>query len=229
MRLLLALSGIGVTALVYALSRVVGKRYPSPLTSPVFFSTPLVIAVVLLSGMHLSDYRPAKDIIVSLLGPATVALAVPLYKNRQMLLGNLLSASLGLALGSLSTLVIAVLVARLFDLPQVIRASASIKSVTAPVAIELAPMVNGDSTLAAAFVIATGIIGAMLGPWLMDKTGIRAPLARGLALGTISHGQGTAQAVIEGEVQGAAAGIAMVLAAILASFVAPILVPILVR
>ena len=229
MRLLLALSGIGVTALVYALSRVVGKRYPSPLTSPVFFSTPLVIAVVLLSGMHLSDYRPAKDIIVSLLGPATVALAVPLYKNRQTLLGNLLSASLGLALGSLSTLVIAALVARLFDLPQVIRASVSIKSVTAPVAIELAPMVNGDSTLAAAFVIATGIIGAMLGPWLMDTAGIRAPLARGLALGTISHGQGTAQAVIEGEVQGAAAGVAMVLAAILASFVAPILVPILLR
>jgi len=229
MRLLLTLSGIGVTALVYALSRVVGKRYPSPLTSPVFFSTPLVIAVVLLSGMHLSDYRPAKDIIVSLLGPATVALAVPLYKNRQTLLGNLLPASIGLALGSLSTLVIAVVVARLFDLPQVIRASVSIKSVTAPVAIELAPMVNGDSTLAAAFVIATGIIGAMLGPWLMDKTGIRAPLARGLALGTISHGQGTAQAVIEGEVQGAAAGVAMVLAAILASFVAPILVPILLR
>jgi len=229
MRLLLTLSGIGVTALVYALSRVVGKRYPSPLTSPVFFSTPLVIAVVLLSGMHLSDYRPAKDIIVSLLGPATVALAVPLYKNRQTLLGNLFPASLGLALGSLSTLVIAALVARLFDLPQVIRASVSIKSVTAPVAIELAPMVNGDSTLAAAFVIATGIIGAMLGPWLMDKTGIRAPLARGLALGTISHGQGTAQAVIEGEVQGAAAGIAMVLAAIIASFVAPILVPILLR
>ena len=229
MRLLLALSGIGVTALVYALSRVVGKRYPSPLTSPVFFSTPLVIAVVLLSGMHLSDYRPAKDIIVSLLGPATVALAVPLYKNRQTLLGNLLSASLGLALGSLSTLVIAALVARLFDLPQVIRASVSIKSVTAPVAIELAPMVNGDSTLAAAFVIATGIIGAMLGPWLMDKTGIRAPLARGLALGTISHGQGTAEAVIEGEVQGAAAGIAMVLAAIFVSVVAPILVPALVR
>ena len=229
MRLLLALSGIGVTALVYALSRIVGKRYPSPLTSPVFLSTPLVIAVVLLSGMHLSDYRPAKDIIVSFLGPATVALAVPLYKNRQTLLGNLLSASLGLALGSLSTLVVAALVARLFDLPQVIRASVSIKSVTAPVAIELAPIVNGDSTLAAAFVIATGIIGAMLGPWLMDKVGIHASLARGLALGTISHGQGTAQAVIEGELQGAAAGIAMVLGAILVSIVGPIVVPILTR
>jgi putative effector of murein hydrolase len=120
-------------------------------------------------------------------------------------------------------------VARLFDLPQIICASVSIKSVTAPVAIELAPMVNGDSTLAAAFVIATGIIGAMLGPWLMDKAGIHAPLARGLALGTISHGQGTAEAVVEGEVQGAAAGIAMVLAAILASSFAPILVPVLLR
>ena len=229
MRLLLALFGIGITGLAYALSRIVGKRYPSPLTSPVFFSTPLVIAVMLLSGMHLSDYRPAKDIIVSLLGPATVALAVPLYKNRQTLLDNLLPASIGLALGSLSTLVIALVVAGLFDLPQVIRASLGVKSVTAPVAIELAPMINGDSTLVAAFVIATGIIGAMLGPWLMDKTGIRAPLARGLALGTISHGQGTAQAVIEGEVQGAAAGVAMVLAAILASIVVPILVPILLR
>jgi putative effector of murein hydrolase len=228
-RLLLALFGIGSTGLAYALSRIVGKRYPSPLTSPVFFSTPLVIAVLLLSGMHLSDYRPAKDIIVSLLGPATVALAVPLYKNRQTLLDNLLPASIGLALGSLSTLVIAVVVAGLFDLPQVIRASLGVKSVTAPVAIELAPMINGDSTLVAAFVIATGIIGAMLGPWLLDKTGIHAPLARGLALGTISHGQGTAQAVIEGEVQGAAAGIAMVLAAILASIVVPILVPILLR
>jgi len=185
--------------------------------------------VLLLSGLHLGDYRPAKDIIVSLLGPATVALAVPLYKNRQTLLGNLLPTSIGLALGSLSTLIIAVVVARLFDLPQIICASVSIKSVTAPVAIELAPMVNGDSTLAAAFVIATGIIGAMLGPWLMDKAGIHAPLARGLALGTISHGQGTAEAVAEGEVQGAAAGIAMVLAAILASFFAPILVPVLLR
>ena len=229
MRLLLALSGIGLTGLVYALSRIVGKRYHSPLTSPVFFSTPIVIAVLLLSGMHLSDYRPAKDIIVSLLGPATVALAVPLYKNRRTLIDNLFPASIGLALGSLSTLVIAVIVARLFDLPQVIRASISIKSVTAPVAVELAPMINGDSTLAAAFVIATGIIGAMLAPWLMDKAGIHSPLARGLALGTISHGQGTAQAVIEGEVQGAAAGVAMVLAAILTSLVAPILVPILLR
>jgi putative effector of murein hydrolase len=229
MQLLLILFGLGTTGLAYALSRVVGKRYPSPLTSPVVFSTPLVIAVLLLSRMPLSDYRPTKDIVASLLGPATVALAVPLYKNRHTLMRNLVPASTALAVGSLSTLVVAVVTARLLGLPHVICASISIKSVTAPVAIELAPMIDGDSALTAAFVIATGMIGAMLGPWLMNKIGIHSPLARGLALGAISHGQGTAQAISEGDVQGAAAGVATILAAILIASVAPLLVPILLR
>lgn len=229
MKLLQLVFGIGTTGLAYAVSRIVGKRYPSPLTTPVFLSTPLVITVLLLSGMQLGDYRPTKDIIVSLLGPATVALAVPLYKNRHTLTKNLVTASTALVMGSLSTLVVAVAVARLLGLPRVICASLSIKSVTAPVAIELAPMIDGDSTLTAAFVIATGMIGAMLGPFLMNKIGVRSPLARGLALGTISHGQGTAQALSEGEVQGAAAGVATVLGAILTAAVAPILVPVLLR
>jgi putative effector of murein hydrolase len=166
---------------------------------------------------------------VSFLGPATVALAVPLYKNRRTLTKNLVTTSVALVMGSLSTLVIAVAVARVLGLPRVICSSLSIKSVTAPVAIELAPMIDADSTLTAAFVIATGMIGAMLGPPLMNKIGMHSPIARGLALGTISHGQGTAQALSEGDIQGAAAGIATVLGAILTASVAPILVPVLLR
>jgi putative effector of murein hydrolase len=161
-----------------------------------------------------------------LLGPATVSLAVPLYKSRRTLLTNTLPALAGLVVGSLATLATAVVVARLLGLPDVIRASISIKSVTAPIAIELAP-IHGSPTLTAAFVIATGMIGAMFGPALMTVIGIHNPLARGLALGTISHGQGTAQAVLEGELQGAAAGIAMGCAAVFTSVVAPFLVPIL--
>jgi putative effector of murein hydrolase len=229
MKLLQLLFGIGTTGLAYTISRIVGNRYPSPLTTPVFLSTPLVITVLLLGGKQLNDYGPAKDTIVSLLGPATVALAVPLYKNRHTLRKNLVPASMALVMGSLSTLVIAVTGARLLGLPRVICSSLSIKSVTAPVAIELSPMINGDSTLTAGFVIATGMIGAMLGPYLMDKIGIHSPLARGLALGAISHGQGTAQALSEGDAQGAAAAVATILAAILTAAVAPVLVPILLR
>jgi putative effector of murein hydrolase len=218
---LVLLFGVGVTVGAYALSRAVAKRYASPLTTPVFFSTPIVIAVLLLSGLGVDDYRPARDVMVFLLGPATAALAVPLYKNRRALLDNAVPALVGLVVGSLSTFVAAILLARLFQLSSVVAASISIKSVTAPIAAELATLIQGSSTLTVAFVIATGMTGAMLGPWLMDLMRIRDPLARGLALGTISHGQGTAQAVIEGELQGATASIAMGLAAVLTSLVAP--------
>lgn len=95
---------------------------------------------------------------------------------------------------------------------------------TAPIAIELATILKGDPALAAAFVIATGMIGTMLGPWLLTRLGIVHPIARGLALGTISHGQGTAQALTEGSLQGAIAGIAMGGSAIATSFVLPFII-----
>ena len=218
---------IAVTLGAYLLSRLVARRYPSPLTTPVFFSATLIILVLAQSGVRMADYEPAKRIMVFLLGPATVALAVPLYKNRHTLLRNTLPALLGLGIGSLATLGAALTLARVFGLPEIIRASISIKSVTAPIAIELAPIIHGSPPLTAAFVIATGMIGTMLGPWLMNATGIHDPLSRGLALGTISHGQGTAQAVSEGELQGAAAGIAMGLAAVFTSCIAPFVVPML--
>ncbi|HKZ03880.1 MAG TPA: LrgB family protein [Methylomirabilota bacterium] len=221
------LFSLSVTVAAYALSRLAARRYPSPLTTPVFFSTALILLVLVSSGVQVADYEPAKRILVYLLGPATVSLAVPLYKNRQTLLRHAMPALLGLGVGSLVTLGAAVVLARVLGLPEVIRVSISIKSVTAPIAVELAPIIQGSPSLTAAFVIATGMIGTMLGPWLMTVTGIHDPLSRGLALGAISHGQGTAQAVTEGELQGAAAGIAMSLAAVFTACVAPFVVPIL--
>ena len=221
MKLTLIIFGVGVTLGAYLLSRLVARRHPSPFTTPVFFSTALVILALIASGIRLEGYKPAKDVIVFLLGPATVALAVPLHKNWRTLVENALPALVGLAAGSLSTLIAAAGLAKLLALSHVVVASIAIKSVTAPIAIELAPIVHGDPTLAAGFVIATGMIGAMLGPWLMNLVGIRAPLARGLALGTISHGQGTAQALHEGELQGAVAGIAMGVAAVFTSLAGP--------
>ena len=218
---------IAVTVGAYVLSRAVAERYPSVFTTPVFFSAAVTILVLWPSGVRVPDYEPAKQLMVFLLGPATVSLAIPLYKSRHTLLRNALPSLVGLTVGSLATLLAGVLVARLLGLSESIRASMSIKSVTAPIAIELAPIVQANPTLTVAFVIATGMIGAMLGPALMSAAGVHHPLARGLALGTVSHGQGTAQAVSEGELQGAAAGIAMGLAAVFTSVVAPILVPLL--
>jgi putative effector of murein hydrolase len=220
---------VGVTLGFYALSRVLARHYPSPLTTPVFFSTALTILALLACGLEDRDYAPAREIMTFLLGPATVALAVPIYKNRHILLAGAWPALVGIAAGSLSTLFAAVLLAELLGASRLVLSSISLKSVTAPIAVEIAEILNGNPSLTAAFVVATGMMGAMLGPWFLSRVGIHDSFARGLSLGTISHGQGTAQAAIEGELPGAIAGIAMGVAAVFVSFLAPTLIPALIR
>jgi putative effector of murein hydrolase len=212
---------ITVTVGAYALSLLARRKYPSPFTTPVLFSTAIVIAVLLTCGVSFPEYAPAKQILTFLLGPATVALALPLYKNRQAFLRNLLPAGIGLLAGSLGTMIIACLIARLFRFEPELLASIAIKSATAPIAVELAKIVHGNPALTAIFVVMTGMIGASFGPWLMDRLRITDPLSRGLALGTISHGQGTAQAATESELSGAIAGVAIGLGAITTSLAAP--------
>ncbi|WP_147535201.1 LrgB family protein [Bacillus marasmi] len=219
------LLSIAITVGAYLLSKVAGKRYPSPLTTPVFFSTTLIIILLLILDINYDEYTPAKEIMTFLLGPATVALAVPLYKNRAIIQKHSIPAILGLVFGTLSTIISAVILAKLLNLSHEIIASSSVKSVTVPVAVEVSSIIGGDPALTAAFVVATGILGTILGPWLMNVTRITNPLSRGLALGTISHGQGTAQAATEGELQGAIAGVAMGLSAIFTAIIAPIIVP----
>ncbi len=225
MIVLVTLLSIAITVGAYMLSKVVGKRYPSPFTTPVFFSTALIIILLLSFGLTFEDYTVAKEIMTFLLGPATVALAVPLYKNRQIIKKHSGPALVGILIGTVSTILAAILLTKLFSLSNEILASISVKSVTVPVAVEISNIIGGDPALTAAFVVATGIIGTMIGPSLMNVAKIDHPLSRGLALGTISHGQGTAQAATEGELQGAIAGVAMGLAAIFTSMAAPILVP----
>lgn len=216
-----------LTVGVYLLSRQAARKYPSPFTTPVFFSTTIIIMILLLSKVTYTEYEPAKEMITFLLGPATVALAVPLYKNKEIILKNLVSVGVGLVTGSFATIFSVVLISKIFHLSNTIVASISIKSVTVPVAIEVAEIIGGDPALTAAFVIFTGIVGTMIGPWIMNKTGITNPLSRGLSLGTISHGIGTAGAASEGELQGAIAGVAMGIAAIFTSMIAPLLIPFL--
>ncbi len=206
------------------MSKIVSKKFPSPFTTPVFFSTPIIITILVLLDIQYEEYTFAKEIMTYLLGPATVALAVPLYKNREIVFKNILPVGLGLTIGSFSSILSGVLLAKVFGLSNILIASISVKSSTTPVAIEISKIIGGDPALTVAFVIITGIAGTMIGPWLMNLTKITNPLSRGLALGTIAHGQGTAEAAQEGELQGAVSGVAMGLGAIFTAFVAPIVI-----
>ena len=124
-------------------------------------------------------------------------------------------------------MIVAGLVARRFEFTPELVSSIAIKSATVPIAVEIAEIVHGNPMLTAALVVITGMMGASFGPWLMDRLGITNPITRGLALGTISHGQGTAQAAAESELSGAIAGVAMGLGAVCTSLAAPWIVPLL--
>ena len=162
----LAVTGFGIvlTTGAYCLSLLARRHYASPLTTPVLFSTVIIIAVLLATGVSFADYKPAKDILTFLLGPATVALAIPLYKNRQTFFKNLVPAGVGLLAGSLGTMIAAGIVARVFRFTPELVSSIAIKSTTVPIAVEVAKIVLGNLTLTAIFVVVTGMMGQALVP-----------------------------------------------------------------
>ncbi|SDZ55888.1 Putative effector of murein hydrolase [Evansella caseinilytica] len=210
-----------VTAVAYIFSRRVATVWKSPLTTPVFLSSLIIIGVFLLTGISYEQYGPAKELLTYLLGPATVALAVPIYKNRELIRKLAIPVSIGIVAGSTATIAVSIIFGRILHLSHELITALGVKSATVPIAVEVIGIIDGDVSLTAAFVMLTGVIGAMVGPWFLNVVKITDPVSRGLAIGTISHGIGTAEIAREGELQGAAAGIAMALAAVFTSIAVP--------
>jgi predicted murein hydrolase (TIGR00659 family) len=224
MNLLLILFTIVITIGAYIFSRFLSNRYPHPLVNVVFLSTTLIIIVLLLTGISFQQYLPGKNIMTFLLGPATVALAIPLYRNRKVLLKNFFPIILGIVVGATANMTTTVLAAKLLGLSKITVISLAPKSVTVPIAVGISNILNGDPALTSIFVIATGILGTILTPILLNLFNVTNPLARGIVYGTTAHGQGTATALSEGSLQGSMSGVAMGLAAIYTSFAAPLIV-----
>ncbi|MFF2286763.1 LrgB family protein [Peribacillus butanolivorans] len=223
MTTLITIYSILITILAYFIGRKIYAKHPSPFTTPVFFSTVTIILVLLISGLDFNDYSTGKDIITYFLGPATVALAVPLYKNRAIIVKYGIPAISGMILGLTVTLILAFVIANAFSLPQFILQGLAVKSITVPIAVEITELYGGNPNVSAAFVILTGVLGTMIAPRMMDKLNITMPFARGIAYGTIAHGLGTAQAAQESEFTGAVAGAAMAIAGILISCFFPLI------
>jgi len=221
---MITLYSIVITVSVYQLARYLTKKYPTPLTSPVFLSTIIIITILIGSKISYDEYIPAKALMTYLLGPATVALAVPIYKNRDLFAKYMGAAITGLFIGIVSTIAAAITLAKCLQLSKMLVLGLTVKSVTVPVATEIGKIIHGNISLIVAYVIITGMIGAMFGAKLLNLFKVHHPFARGLAIGTIAHGIGTAEAVKEGEVQGAVSGAAMGIAAVFTSFIIPYII-----
>lgn len=216
---------IALTIGLYVVSRRIYLKTQNALLTPLLLSTTAIILILHLSGITFEQYKPGKSIMTFLLGPATVGLALPLYLNRRVLLASFMPILLGIACGSVFTLTAAVLLAKLSGLDTLLVTSLATKSITAPIAIEIARIIGGDPAIAVAFVVFTGTLGSMIGAGFLTACHITNPVARGLAMGVTAHGQGTATILQEGQTQGAMAGVAMGLSAIFISFIAPFYIP----
>ncbi len=219
-----------VTLAVYALADAVSlKTHRHPLANPVLHAMWLIGVFLYVTGTPYGVYFGGAQFVHFLLGPATVALAVPLYENRRIVFRALVPMLVALVAGSVTAIASVVLLARAFGLPREIVLALAPKSVTAGVAMGISETLGADPALTAVAVILTGIMGAIVVTPMMNRMGITDFRARGFAAGLASHGIGTARAFQVDEVAGTFAGIAMSLNALVTSLLVPLAVTLLVR
>ncbi|MDV7269523.1 LrgB family protein [Thioclava sp. A2] len=194
-----------------------------PWLNPVLGAVLVVVAVLTLTGTDYATYFQGAQFVHFLLGPATVSLAVPLYRQWHRVRRSAVAIIASLLGGSLAAILSAVGVAWVTGGAPEILASIAPKSVTAPVAMAISEQLGGLPSLTAVLVIVTGILGAMFGPMVLNLAGVTDWSARGLAIGTASHGIGTARALQVNETAGAFAGLAMGLNALATALLLPLL------
>jgi predicted murein hydrolase (TIGR00659 family) len=219
-----------VTLLTYAVADAVSlatRRHA--LANPVFHSMWIIGAFLLLTGTSYTTYFEGAQFVHFLLGPATVALAVPLYENRKAALAAILPMLAALAVGSVTAIGSVMLLAEAAGLPRTVVVSLAPKSVTAAVAMGISETLHADPSLTAVAVILTGVMGAMIVTPLMNRLGTRDLRARGFAVGIAAHGIGTARAFQVDAVAGVFASIAMSLNALVTSLLVPLAVTLLAR
>jgi predicted murein hydrolase (TIGR00659 family) len=217
-----------VTVVAYVIAdRISAASGRSPWLNSVVISVALVGLLLVLTGTSYPTYFQGAQFVHFLLGPATVALALPLVNNLGAVRCMLVPMMAALIVGCITAIVSAVTIASLLGAQPSVIVSIAPKSVTTAIAMAISGQLGGEPALTAVFVIVTGIIGAVVVTPLFNAIGIKAREARGFAAGLASHGIGTARAFQVSETSGLFAGIAMALNAVLTALLVPVLIRLL--
>lgn len=220
------LFALTLTVGVYWAADKLWERYGrNPLLTPLLVAVAVVAVLLVALGIDYDAYATGAGILTFLLGPATVALALPLHRQAShvkeaapMVLG-------AVAVGAVFSVLSGYWLVRWLGGDEVLALSMAPKSTTTPIAMALAEQLGGLAPLAVLFVMVAGLSGAVIGPKVLDLVGVKDPRARGLAMGVASHGVGTSRAFQEGQAQGAFSGLAMGLTGLAVSLIITWLVP----
>lgn len=220
------LFGITISILGFMIGIAISKKVKSPIFNPLVVGGLLIVIILSIFKIDLEVYNQGGDIIKFFIAPATVALAVPLYKNMDLLKKRFSSVMIGILVGALAGMLSIILMGRMFGLDGSIIKSLLPKSTTAAIGLSIAEYNDGIVELTAIFILFTGIFGTLVVDNIYKIFKIDDKVAKGIALGSASHVMGTSKAIEMGETEGAFASVGISIAGILTVFIAPWLIKI---
>lgn len=206
---------VTVSLLGYEVGLLLKRKTKWAICNPLLISIILVIAVLLLCDIDYSYYEGGSTLLSYLLTPATVALAVPLYRQIQILRKYGVAIGLGVLSGVITSLVSTLVLAMIFGLNHEEYVTFLPKSITTAIGMGVSEELGGMVTITVAIIVVTGIVGNVIGEGVCRLFHIKEKVAIGLAMGTSAHAVGTARAMEIGEVEGAMSSLAIVLAGVI--------------
>lgn len=210
---------------VFELSVWLRQRTGQPLINPTLVTTVVVIAVLMVLDIEWSSFEKASNYITFWLQPVVVCLAVPLYIQWQKIRAQWLPIIISQIIGSVVGIVTGVGLVRVLGGSTDSMVATAAKSVTMPIAIEVTTVLGGVIGIAAATVLIAGVVGQIIGVWVLHRCGLRLPMGMGLSLGSASHALGTVRSMQLGARYVAYATLGLILNGVLTAFLAPVLVP----
>jgi len=213
-----------LTVAAYFLMTQLYKRYSYSFLIPILTATILIIVILLVFHIPYKNYMIGGQWINLLLGPSVAALAYPLYKQRHFLINHLFPILGGVLIGAISGMVSVGLLGKMLGINHSLILSIIPKSLTTPVAIEVARGLEGNASMTIVSCMIAGIFGAIVAPTIFKFMRVHSPVGRGIALGSASHSMGTSKAAEYSELTFSMSSVAMALCAIIGTFLGPIVV-----
>lgn len=214
--------GMFISVFAYIIGMQLKKKLGWGILNPLLVAIILIIAFLKGTGISYSEYNEGASYISYFLTPATVCLAIPLYKQLELLKKNFAAVIIGITSGVLASAASIFLMSKLFSLEHVYYVSLLPKSITTAIGMGVSEEAGGIVTLTIVSIIFTGIFGNIIGETWFRIIGIKESLAKGLALGTAAHAIGTAKALELGEVEGAMSSLSIAVAGLMTVVVVPL-------
>lgn len=211
------------TVALYSLGGALFRRTHFILLHPVLLTFVAMIGILNLCGIEYTEYKQATSILDFALGLSVVALGYLMYEQMEQIKGNLMPVAISTLVGCITGILSVVYIASAFGAEREIVTSLAPKSVTVPIAVAVIEPLGGIISITSVVVFCVGIFGSLFGEWILKIARVKDPMALGFALGSASHGVGTARAIEIGAVEGALSGLAMALMGLTTALLLPLI------